>query len=192
MNSFEAYHLYNSLKLHFISEAYDYFKYGGKIRCTPTSYERRKDKFFYEKLAKLPDPVNFIVANLVDGDRAKWIGGLVKDAECKEIYQKWLARQQSISYHFKEQLDKLLPDFDENLKTNSTQHPFLLKELLGNRLTYETVIILNDLCNFFPIWDKKINDVMWPTIRLRCEKYKPFIKYDKKKMKEMVLTKFSK
>jgi len=190
MNSYETYHLYNALKLHFISEQYDFFKYDGKVRCTPASYDRRKDKYFYEKLSKKPDLVNYIVANLVDSDRAKWIGGLVKDEESNKTYTNWIARQQSLTYFFSEQLDKLRPVFDDNLKTNGIEHPFLLKELLGNRISYETIIILNDLCNFFPFWDSKINDPIWPTVRLRCEKIKPFIKYDKNKMKQIVLTKF--
>lgn len=193
MTAYEAYHKYNALKLHFISEAYDYFRYGGRIKTTPSGFERRKDKFWYEKLAKKPDLVNYIVANLIDGDRAKWIGGLLQDTECHKIYLNWLKRQQSITYFFDGQLSVLAPDFDENLVVINQNHPLLLKYLLGNKLSYETVIILNDLCNFFPMWDRQLkDDILWPTVRLRCFKYKPFIKYDRNKMKQLVLTKFSK
>jgi len=191
MTAFEAYHKYNALKLHFISEAYDFFRYNGQIKTTLSGFERRKDKFWYDKLAKKPDLVNYIVANLIDGDRAKWVGGLLQDTECAKIYTKWLARQQSITYFFENQLAVLEPRFDDNLKVDVGQHPLVLKYLLGNKLSYETVIILDDLCNFFPVWDKKLkDDILWPTVRLRCIKYKPFIRYNKAKMREAVLRKF--
>lgn len=193
MIAFEAYNIYNGLKLHFSSEQYDFFKYGGKVKITPAGFERRKDKFWYEKLAKKPDLINYIVANLIDGDRAKWIGGLLTDTECERIYIAWCKRQQSITYHIENQITILQPKFDDNFKVIESYHPFILMRFLGNELSYETLIILNDLCNFFSDWDTKLkDDVIWPTVRLRCYKYRPFISYDKEKIRKVLLTYFKK
>ena len=48
---FESYKLYNALKLHFESK-YDAVKYNYKTSVTPNSFFKRKDKYFFAKLAK--------------------------------------------------------------------------------------------------------------------------------------------
>ena len=47
----------------------------------------------------------------------------------------------------------------------------------------ETLIILNELLNFLPMWVKKVeDDIIFPEFVKSCEKYKPFLNYDKPKM----------
>ena len=56
-----------ALKLHFSSD-YDYFKYNGKTNATQQSFEKRKDRFRFSKLArKLEDPllIEFFVSNII-------------------------------------------------------------------------------------------------------------------------------
>jgi hypothetical protein len=49
--------------------------------------------------------------------------------------------------------------------------------------TKETLIILNELLNFLPMWVKKIeDDIIFPEFVKSCEKYKPFLNFDKPKM----------
>ena len=45
MTGFEVYKLYLALKLHFTSETYDYFQYGGSAKASQKSFDQRKDKF---------------------------------------------------------------------------------------------------------------------------------------------------
>ena len=51
---FNAYSLYNSLKLHFETD-YDAVKYNYKTRVNPQSFFKRRDKYFFAKLAKTYD-----------------------------------------------------------------------------------------------------------------------------------------
>ena len=53
---FESYKLYNALKLHFETDGYDAIKYHFKTSVKPTSFFKRKDKFFFAKLAKTYGP----------------------------------------------------------------------------------------------------------------------------------------
>ena len=46
---FEVYQNYLSLKSHFTNPKYDYFKYNKKVRATITSFNRRKDRYFFER-----------------------------------------------------------------------------------------------------------------------------------------------
>ena len=191
MTAFEAYQLFNSLKLHFMSETYDFFKYNGKIKTTEHGFEMRKDKWFYYKLAKRSDIKKFILSNFVDGDPAKWIGNIIGNAEVEEIYNKWLKRQQSLSYVVLSEMKQLHGNNPERynnfFKVSNGQHPSMLKWLLTGLFCYETIIILNDLSNFFEYWNRKIDDkVVWPAIEKKCRKYKPFLEYDKIKMKKII------
>ena len=49
---FDAYRQYLSLKNHFTKDKYDYHKYCGKSRATVQSFYKRKDRFWFEKLAR--------------------------------------------------------------------------------------------------------------------------------------------
>ncbi len=44
MTGYETFALYNSLKLHFSKESFDFFKYGGKSKISVNAFENRKDK----------------------------------------------------------------------------------------------------------------------------------------------------
>ena len=54
MTGFEAYKLYLAVWQHFSRDRdYNYFKYNGKLANTnPITYDKRKDKYFFEKPLK--------------------------------------------------------------------------------------------------------------------------------------------
>ena len=51
MTGFEVYKVYLALKQHFTKQEYDYFKYHGKVRANENSFEQRRDRYFFKKLA---------------------------------------------------------------------------------------------------------------------------------------------
>jgi hypothetical protein len=68
------------------------------------------------------------------------------------------------------------------LKVEDGQYPILLQAVMTQDVSIETVAIMNDMMNFFPMWEKKINDdIIWPSWKMKIEKYTPFINYDKTK-----------
>jgi len=76
---------------------------------------------------------------------------------------------------------------DDLLKVKSGQHPNLLIQTMQGEIAIETLVILNDIMNFFPMWNKKISDdIVWPTYKRKCEKYSPFLFYDKSKFKSIL------
>lgn len=188
MTPFESYKTFMAVKSHFTT-SYDYIKYNGKVNASQSSFETRKDKYQYYKLSKHKDPLQYLVANFVDGD-LKWIGDLFND-DSEKVYSGWLKRQQSLSYIFEQDLNKLCTKFDDNVIVNNGQHPYLLKQYLRREISIESIIILNDLLGFFNHWNKKIDDtVLWPTIYKKCMKYKPFFHYDMFKCRKILKDKF--
>lgn len=189
MSPFEAYRTYLALKQHFTQKGYDYFKYNGKVNVRADNFDTRKDKYQFYKLSKHKDPINFLVANFISGD-VRWVGDLLSD-EAEAEYSNWLKRQQSITYNFTNDLNKLLTNFEDNLIVKDGQHPYLLKQFRRGDVAIETMVILNDLVNFFPYWDKSIDDtVLWPDLRMRVVKYKPFVQYDENKCKKALADRF--
>ena len=51
MTGYETFALFNSLKLHFNRESYDYFKYNGKSNISVDAFENRRDKYHFHKLS---------------------------------------------------------------------------------------------------------------------------------------------
>lgn len=191
MTGYEAYKLYVALKNHFISDTYDYVRYGGKTRASVKTFESRHDKYFFAKLAKQKDPLRYILANIIEDNANVWVGDLVNEQKAEENYRTWLKRQESLTYIFKQDLDRLDEDFNKNFLVESNKHPLLLQLLIHRKVSLETVVILNELCPFSKYWTRNIEeDVIWPMINKKCRKYRPFLTFDKEKFKQIVVDKF--
>ena len=191
---FETYQTYLSVKNHFSNPKYDYFKYGGRARAKITSFNKRKDKYWFEKTSrKYPDKqiVEFLVSNFVSADNPQslWIGEIINSGE--RTYSEWSKTQQSLGYIFKETITDLLDDNDlEELFDCSNGHPLLLKKYLGGEINLEILVILEQIFSFVKDFDKKLTDPVWETVSMKIRKYTPFINIDvfqyKKVLRELI------
>ena len=189
IDGYEAFGLYESLKLHFTKDSYDFHKYNGKSNISVTSFENRKDKYHFYKLSrkfnKREDLIEFLVANFVERD-GLWVGDLLtEDAEVN--YRKRQKILQSLSYEFTGDLAKLfngVDDPNEVIKVVDGDYPILLTYTLQRETKIETLCILNSILNFLPMWDKKITDtIRWPDFRRKIVKYTAFLPKDSVKYK---------
>ena len=191
---FETYQTYLSMKSHFTNKRYDFFKYGGKSRATMSSFNKRKDKYWFEKTSRKfsdQEVVDFLLSNFVSTDNPQnlWIGEIINSGERK--YAEWMKRKQSLTYLFKEQLKELLSENDlETVFNCSKGHPPLLKKYLGGEISLETLTILEKVFSFRKEFDKKLQDPVWETVSLKIKKYIPFININtfsyKKILRELI------
>ena len=191
---FDAYKQYLSLKNHFTKEKYDYHKYCGKSRATVQSFYKRKDRFWFEKLARNKDDkevVEFFVSNFITcTDPSKlWIGEMIREGEGR--YTSWKRRTQSLSYVFKEEMESVLANRDINdAFASSNGHSPIHKGHLRGHISLETMVICDKILNYRTDYDKKLTDPVWETVSMRMRKYSPFLNIDvphyKKILKEMV------
>lgn len=192
MTPFEAYCEYVSLKNHFTQSGYDYFKYNGKTRLKPATFQKRKDRIFFEKLAKHTDVHGYLVANLSINEKL-WIRDLAYSESAELNYKNWSKNNQSLSYIFKQDLNKLDADFDKNFLCVEHQHPVLLQLYLSNEISLETLCILLNITKADKYWSKEMEfDLVWDMLKLKIKKYTPFISYDKDKYKAILLDFFKK
>ena len=187
---FEVYCEYLALKNHFSNPKYDYFKYNKKVRATITSFNKRRDKYFFEKTSrkyKDEEIVNFLVANFVESTSVNqvWIGQIISSGE--RTYQDWTKRQQSLTYLFKEQSNELLSNNElENLFSCSKGHPVILKRFLGGDISLETFVIYDRIFSFRKKFDKEPKDPVWETVSLKLQKYSPFLNIDVFKFRKIL------
>ena len=189
MTGFEVYKMYLALKLHFTSDTYDYFQYGGNAKASQVSFDQRKDKFFFVKLSRKFKDFElreFFVANLTAEDKV-YPATLVREGA--KNYADYIKRKESLSYHFKEDvsvLHEMCDKFDDLFKVTSV-HPPLLKAHLGGRICLETLTIFNKLFQYVPQFDKQIKEeIVWKPLRNRVVKYDPFLHIDLGKYKKIV------
>jgi hypothetical protein len=121
-----------------------------------------------------------------------WIGDLLDNEKAEEVYSEWTRRQQTLSYVFKNDLSELNDDFNSNLLVPDGQHPRLLQLYNMRRINIETLVIIDDMVHNFSYWERKIADpIIFPQIKRTVEKVRPFVSYDKKRMKTILLEVFS-
>jgi len=182
MSPFETYQTYLSMKSHFTNSKYDFFKYSGKSRATVTSFNKRKDKYFFEKLSRQKQDkeiTDYFLSNFVATDHPSnlWIGEIIQSGE--NNYKEWQKRQQSLSYFIKEQSQELFSSYNLNEVFDcSKQHPPLLKKYLGGNLYLETLVIYDRIFRYVDEFDKKLKDPVWETVSLKIKKYSPFLNID--------------
>ena len=77
--------------------------------------------------------------------------------------------------------------FDNIFISKDGQHPYILKYFLSKRINFETFIILDDILNFSRQLNKSITEkVLWPKLYERMIRYKPFLKYNTTKYKQIL------
>lgn len=189
ITAYEAFCLYQALKLHFTSESFDFFKYGGKSKVSVSAFENRKDKWHFAKLARKfsnkVDLTNYIVANFVENENT-WVGSLLEE-QGDINYRKRQKVVQSLSYFFENDCQKIF-DGVENpndvLVVKDGEYPILLKRYLQKDTEIETVCILNEILGFMGLWNKRISDtIVWPNHRMRIQKFATFLPKDVVKYK---------
>lgn len=178
--SFKVYIDYLALKRHFTTDSYDYQKYNGKTKASFQSYQTRNDAFFFYKLAKKKDWHNLIVANMVENPNI-WIRDLCED-EAEKIYFEWKKKKDALSRHFSTELNKILPELEDNFVIKSGTHPHLMNLYMKRQISREFFTIITHVTNVFPYWEAELaHDVIAADVIKASKKYFPFLEIDRKK-----------
>ena len=181
--------LFLALRTHFHNAKYDFFQMNGKLRATKESYIKRHDKYFFEKLAKeftTEELRDFFVANIL---KDKHYVTEMLDDDANKNFIDYIRRKQALSYNFASELDKLFGDSDSGPFVIDNRHyPNIVSLHLRNVISPETMVILNDYIPFIEKFDRKIgeDDPIWGKVSLKLRKYKPFVRYDKDKIKSVL------
>lgn len=185
---FGSYQLFLALRTHFTSSKYDFFQMHGKLRATKESYNRRNDKLFFEKLAKAYDAEllrDFYVSNILEDKQ--YVTDLLDDSATSNFIR-YQSRRQALTYNVSKDIDTVLSNGScEAFKTNRNEYPGVLILYLQRRISIESLVIMNDFIKFADRFDDYYkDDVIWPKVSLKIRKYRPFLRYDREKMKQIL------
>jgi len=192
MEPFEAFSLYQAIKLHFESDSYDAVKYNYKTSAKPQSFWKRKDKYFFAKIGKrfeTAEQLKFYYISHFIRDN-KWIGDMISN---DGPYNDWIKVNESLGYIFEQDLYKLSEEatsFDDLFKING--HPKIVEKYMQGDISLETVVILNRLVGFMDKADKEITEtIVWPDLSRKIRKYTPFVLCNADRMKKIILKVFT-
>lgn len=195
MTPYECYYTFLCLKQHFTKPSYDIFKYNWKTRASIETYNKRKDRYFFERLSRKKteqEIKEFFISNFAYTENPKgvYIPDLLRDGE--EIYTAWRKYNQSLFYNFKTEIEVFIShqNLNEFMECVDNQHSQLIRKYLQKSISLETLVILNMIFNFTKKYDKILIDPIWENLSLRIKKYSPFLLINTEKyiqiMKETV------
>ena len=173
MRAVDVYLMYCALKAHF-KGTYDYHRFSGQTKVSRESFWKRKDRFFFVKTAYKYDDgevLDFFVSNFIQ-DRKGYIANFNE-----KNYEDWVQRKKMFYELFSQELQPFVKNFNPLFECKNNQHPLLLKEYLGKRISLETMIILDELVEYGKKWDKELtwDDFVWPDVKKLMNNYKGFL-----------------
>lgn len=191
MTPFQAGEMFFALRLHFTRESYDYFKYHGKTTINPKTFELRSDKFIFAKLTRLyrtPEEYrDLVVANCLHDPHV--YSRMLLSSDAQACYLAYRKIHESFSYVVEQDIQRL---FEERGDINwwlraDGEFPPLLRAVWTQRITMETLLAMNRVCEFLPFWERTIRDtIRTPAFLSRCRKYDPFVTVDVPKTKTLL------
>ena len=186
MEPIDVYLMYCAMKAHFGKGDYDFVTYKGKTRIKRDTFYKRKDRSFFVKLSRKykteQEIQNYFVSNFIK-DKKGYIANFND-----ENYESWKLKRQGFFDLFEVEMKPLVEAFEDLFTVTNGQHPKLMREFLGGRVSLETVIILDELVNFGPDWDKTLEgDIIWSDLNNLIDNYERFLTIDQEQYKIRLL-----
>ena len=186
MEPIDVYLMYCAMKAHFGKGDYDFVDYKGKTKIKRESFYKRKDRSFFAKLSrkyKTEEEIkNYFISNFIK-DKKGYIANFND-----EIYNSWKLKRQGFFDLFELEMKPLVESFEDLFVVENKQHPKLMKEFLGGRISLETLIIMDELVNFDPNWNKELeDDIIWLDLRNLMDNYERFLTIDREQYKIRLL-----
>lgn len=184
---YTVYRYFLATKIHFTTESYNVIKSSGNISATEESYTNRSDQSVFEKIGKRyktdKEVVQFLIANFAYGNSY-----VVYSTESHRNYVEWKRRKESITQVVSNDLINTSYLLEDDRQSNPIAIvnglPPLLKYYIGNHVTYETMVILQDMLDFLPLWEANV--LMWQDLFLRIRKGKQFVRYDPPRIEKLL------
>lgn len=190
LGAYETFGMYIAVKNHFTKPSYDFFKYNGKTNITKESFMARRDRFQFQKLARMYTPeemLGFLVSNFAKEDM--WVGTLLQD-EAADNYAAHKGMMQSLSYQFRNEIEKAFSTVakpDDIFAVERGGEPHIVNLYMQNEVSIYTLILLDEFVGFVKKFDKKLSDdYIWSKLSFKLKKLRPFIEFDKEKTKSIL------
>ncbi len=157
MTGFDCYRTYLAFKNHFTKDSFDYFRYGGKTKASVTAFNKRKDRYFFEKMSRQKkdgEIVDYFTAifSQCDDPQKMWIGEIIESGD--KNYADWQKKVQSLGYIFKQEMQSLCEgkEFNTLFDCKSGTHPPVVEEIQELQNSIQDSMMKYNFLNF---WQQK-------------------------------------
>lgn len=174
-----------AIKLHFTTDGYDVFKADGRVSGTRATFEKRNDRFLFDKIGRKFDQprdlIDYFVANFAYGNKS-----VIYSSESSDYHDLWIKRKESRTHIFKMQMSTIQQHLEKNnlryedLFNIDNNVPELLSLYVGDHVHLETMVILDEFENFLPQWEPLA--LLWSDQLRIISKTKKFVKFDQSKI----------
>lgn len=184
-----VYRLYLMMKNHF-NGRYDVIKYNWQMRISDAAFNKRRDKYFFQKLSEkytLKELTLIFMSNLVANQDA-WIGD-ISDADALVFYREYIGKLKRVKtifeddiknmYYFANKVEagSLNKIFEYNKEVGTS---YIFKLLQSNIISFETFIILDSFLDIINKHDEASNDLVWSNYSTKLNAYKKIMSVDAK------------
>lgn len=179
ITGFEAYNIFQSIKMHFTSDAFDCREYDYSVRSSIESFNKRKDAAMFTKAAKKYASrellIDYFLSNIILDPANCWI------STCNQNnYLDWKRRIEGLTFIFENECKGLVKRFPDHTLLFQGSPPNILNEYLGQRISLETLVIFNSIVFTIDNYDDASG--LFSDIKRVVKKYYQFLNIDKLKM----------
>ncbi|ANH49629.1 DNA helicase loader [Shigella phage ESh36] len=191
-----VYKLYLMIKQH-MNGKYDVIKYNWCMRVSDAAYQKRRDKYFFQKLSekyKLKELALIFISNLVANQDA-WIGD-ISDADALVFYREYIGRLKQIKFKFEEDIRNIyyfskkveVSAFKEIFEYNpKVQSSYIFKLLQSNIISFETFILLDSFLNIIDKHDEQTDNLVWNNYSIKLKAYRKILNIDSQEAKKVFI-----
>jgi len=186
-----VYKLYLVMKNHF-SGRYDAIKYRWEIKITEEAFRKRKDKYFFTKLAErfTFKEIYFIFLSNMIANPDSWVGNIDEDSIV--FYRQYIGKLRRIDSVFVDDVKNLYEFsrmknislaqvFQYSVKSSTS---YITKLVQSQVISYETFMILDSILNIINKHDEVATDFVWNELSKKLTAYRKIIEIsDEEKIK---------
>ena len=184
---YKLYCKYVSVKLHLYTENYDILKYNRKTNISEETFNKRKDKFIFYKLANLidyRDSLQFFVSQLMYRDGITPASIVDNFSMAEKVFERWRKNISFLYENYNDDIAYIARNVDYDWKncfiTDEYDYPVLFKMVMGQKIHMETYSLLYDLFSFdFPLLKE---DMIYQGMNLKFRKYRSLLNVDSKEL----------
>jgi len=191
MTPFDVFKFAVEMKKHFSDSKFNF--HNKSLKFNKTLFDKRHDKYFFEKLAKYrDDEIHFIVlAQCLISDNW-WIRDCVTDVAVNngKVLQGWI---EGIDYWFPDELKKINKYISNkgmqfvDLFKVSDNYPIIIQLVLNNQIFFPTFYLLCRSSNIQKYYDRCFSgDLFWESLKLKLNSLDGFIEYEISKLKQTI------
>ncbi|MFK5882787.1 MAG: hypothetical protein QM489_00365 [Candidatus Izemoplasma sp.] len=177
MDGYDVFKRYSAVKAHFCSN-YDFVKAKGRTRISIASWNKRNDKYYFEKVGRMykDSEITPLFISILLIDPNIWVGSLVKQNH-KAVFEGHKQRLKELRKRLQidvENINRYLEANDKELcdiiQYRDGKLPEIYRLYQMNKIAPETVILFEE--HFIISKDRDIEDPLWRKDYKHLMKYK--------------------